>query len=231
MCDTILIKRGYFIMKKGFTIAELLITLGIVGVLAAMTAPVIMDMMPNDTKVRFMKAYNAIAVANDEMLDNSDLYKQTVYLTGSPDILGEPTCIGLGCVQQTTSMDPALNSATAYANSSKYAKILAYQFGIPLDDVTTSGSKSTFTAKDGSSWEITSTLSTENSAKILNSNIVVDIDGKDKGDNCNSSTSSCKKPDQFKFKVDTYGAVSADDTLGKQFLKNAADVNSNSEED
>lgn len=217
-------------MKKGFTIAELLITLGIVGLLAAMTAPAVMNMMPNETKIKYMKAYNAIAVTNDEILNNSDLYYQTVYTEGSVSLLGEPTCMGLGCVQKTKSNDPDLNEATASENSSKYGKILAYQFGVPLDDVTITGNKCIFILKDGSQWEITANLKTEDNAKILNANIVVDLDGKDKGKNCYSSSSSCKKPDKFKFKVDTYGAVSADDPLGEEFLKDASNVSSDDEE-
>ena len=51
-------------MKKGFTLAEVLITLGIIGVVAAMTMPVIIsNYKKQEIKTGFKKAYSAISQA------------------------------------------------------------------------------------------------------------------------------------------------------------------------
>ena len=216
-------------MKKGFTIAEILITMGIVAVIAAMTAPAVMNMLPNTSKIKYMNIYNAIITANETMLNDETLYKPEYYLTGNDSLIGEPKCIGLGCTAGTTYPDNSLNTATASAGAGKYGKVLAFIMGIDLDEVTGSGAQIKFTGKDGSDWQVNSTTSTEDSATILNVNITVDISG-DKGKNC-SYSSSCKNADQFKFKVDTYGAVTPDDDLGKKFLKNATDIHTKEQEE
>jgi len=51
-------------MKKAFTLAEVLITLGIIGVVAAMTMPVLMQNHKKQVTVaRLKKAYNTISNA------------------------------------------------------------------------------------------------------------------------------------------------------------------------
>ena len=47
-------------MKKGFTLAELLITMGIIGVIAAILAPAIGNLMPDSNKGKVLKVYNAL---------------------------------------------------------------------------------------------------------------------------------------------------------------------------
>lgn len=63
-------------MKKGFTLAEVLITLGIVGIIAAMTVPAVMKNYKNKVYVaQLQKVYSQVAdaarsIMNDENTDN-----------------------------------------------------------------------------------------------------------------------------------------------------------------
>ena len=51
-------------MKKGFTLAEVLITLGIIGIIAAMTLPtVIKNNQRKEAEAKFKKAYSAVSQA------------------------------------------------------------------------------------------------------------------------------------------------------------------------
>ena len=47
-------------IKKGFTLQELLITLAIIGVVAAIVGPGIVGLMPSKSKAMYLKAYNIL---------------------------------------------------------------------------------------------------------------------------------------------------------------------------
>lgn len=95
-------------MKKfGFTLAELIITLSIVGVVAALAAPAITNLVPDKNKVKVINYHNtlenAIAnIMNDESIfhpytipDSNNNYVFTndgnTYCTGGVDCIGAAT--------------------------------------------------------------------------------------------------------------------------------------------
>ena len=61
--------------KRGFTLAELMIVLAILGVIAAILTPLIFNAAPDENKLRFRKAYYTIQRATDAVL-NSDTYPE-----------------------------------------------------------------------------------------------------------------------------------------------------------
>lgn len=71
-------------LKDGFTLAEVLITLGIIGVVAAMTIPVLMNnIQENQYKVAYKKAFSVasqawLQVANDNMLEGRNGWESNV---------------------------------------------------------------------------------------------------------------------------------------------------------
>lgn len=215
--------------NKGFTLVELLVTLGIIAVLAAVTTPLLVKLRPDQAKSFYVKAHSTLVNTTGEILSDTSCY-MTEY--GND---GKATCIGLGCNSIPKYIDNIEGEELIgdISTNVKYGAILALRMGLDKDDVTHSGSKTTFRAKDGVYWEINSTESTTSvngkNLKSITNDIVIDIDGEDRGDNC-SYSSSCKKPDQFKFKVDTFGKVSAEDALGKAFLKNPYDLKASQED-
>lgn len=68
-------KLGKLIKKhKGFTLAEVLITLGIIGVVAAITIPVLMNnVQDNQFKTAYKKAYSIIQQAFQKSLSDNDI--------------------------------------------------------------------------------------------------------------------------------------------------------------
>lgn len=62
-------------MKKGFTLAEVLITLGIIGVVAAMTMPTLINNINNKQNIAALKkAYSLISQAGvDVIRENGSL--------------------------------------------------------------------------------------------------------------------------------------------------------------
>lgn len=188
-------------MKRGFTLAELLVSLGIIGVIAAMTIPMLAHIRPNDTKIKYMRVYNAINEITQAALDNSELYRSV--LVGV-----EESCVGLNCTARPN-IQP-YKSMSGWNDNAKYAIILAQNLNVDDSLSSFGSSSSTFYTNDGAKWIVTSSRE-----------ITVDIDGTDKGKNCTYG-SSCKRPDIFKFSVDEYGAVTPKDNLGKVFIKNAS---------
>ena len=101
--------------KTGFTLTELLITIAIIGVVAALSAPVVTNLTPDKNKMMFMKNYNEVVAITEKLLSDPELY-QTQYAiaqTGGVDIDGDgtidfqegqkyPACIGLQCQQKPT---------------------------------------------------------------------------------------------------------------------------------
>lgn len=61
--------------KRGFTLAELMIVLAILGVIAAILTPLVFNAAPDENRLRFRKAYYTIQRATDAVL-NSDTYPE-----------------------------------------------------------------------------------------------------------------------------------------------------------
>ena len=61
--------------KKGFTLAELMIVLAILGVIAAILTPLAFNATPDENKLKFKKAYYTLQRATDAVL-NSDNYPE-----------------------------------------------------------------------------------------------------------------------------------------------------------
>ncbi len=216
-------------MKKGFTLSELLITLGIIGVVAALATPTLVKLKPDDAKGKFLKAHNVLSNMTADIVSDSSLY-----MTDFND-LGQPTCAGIGCNEIPDYIDneDASDLIGNVSSGAKFGALLALRLNVDKDDVTKTSTGVTFTTTDGIEWEITSNSSNVSvngySLTTEENEVVIDINGEDKGKNCEYST-SCKTPDQFKFKVDTYGNVSAEDAMGKAYLKNSSNMKANDED-
>lgn len=78
--------------RTGFTLAEVLVTLAIIGIVAALTVPsLITNIQENQTKTALKKAYSVISQATAKIKDDNggtmlNLCGTTGYTSGSPDI-------------------------------------------------------------------------------------------------------------------------------------------------
>lgn len=188
--------------KKGFTLAEIVVTLGIIGIITAITGPSLINLMPDKTKVEVLKAHKLINDATIEMLDDPGLYYPN------------KTCKGLDC---TAKPDRILDGETAtsmssYSGAMKYPKLLCYK--MLSDGCTASTTQVTFTTPDGNDWTVT------NANKIT-----VDVNGAD-GPNKTFTSSYAKKDiDRFVFEVSPRGYVTGYDSLTARYLQNRDKLN------
>jgi len=68
-------------MRKGFTLAETLITMAVIGIIMALSIPAVIQ-STNDTAPLFKKAYNSVGDVVDELINDTALYP-TGEITGN----------------------------------------------------------------------------------------------------------------------------------------------------
>ena len=199
-------------MKKAFTLAEVLITLGIIGVVAAITAPMIDGIMPDKNKAKVLKVYKTICDANKEILNDRSLYLSVDENENDDD----SACVGLRCVKQPTNpyySDPRFNSVSKYgAILSKYldAEVLFSKRG---------DHRTNFVTPDGVYWGIYGGLG-------FAEEIMIDVDISEDSPNCWYGV--CEKnqhPDWYCFLVKENGQVFPNDPLTAAYLKNPYKLN------
>lgn len=67
--------------KKGFTLAEILIAMGVLGIIATVLLPVVIQSSPNQSKVMFRKAYSSLQNAVNAMINDDNNYPSTQTIT------------------------------------------------------------------------------------------------------------------------------------------------------
>lgn len=209
-------------LKKGFTLQELLISLAVIGVVSAVALPSLMSIQPDKSKTIYMKTYNTLTTLTDEILSDPSLY-YTTYKSN-----GEPNCTGLRCndpplTEQFNVFD--INGWLSYGgsleeNENKFALCLASKMNIQESfgpNLIGSDNDVQFTTVDGIRWEFMNS----------STDLTINIKPTDHSNNnpCSYST-TCLKPNEFKFRIDNDGGIRPADALGMAYLQNPMDTRS-----
>lgn len=190
--------------KHGFTLTELLVTLGIIGVVAAILAPTLGNLMPDKNKAMVLKIYKNISEITDDLLKDSTVYYRV------------QDCTGLQC----TGMPRASEYQNAkYEGANKYVNLLAANLQLSEENPTFSGNTAKFTTMDGVEWSFKLPQ-----GGSYNQTLTVDLNGSDKGKNCHYGE-DCKKPDQFIFTILESGKIIGADPLTIAYLNNPLKLN------
>lgn len=207
------LRIGAKMKKTGFTLAELLVTLGVVGVVAALVAPAVSNMIPDRDKMLLLKKYNEVAEINTVLLDNSQLY-----FTKNTGDRNNIACLGLGCTQQPVL---APYNTPDYAGDKKYPNLLASMLGVKKEDVTFNSKGAQFTTKDGTSYTV-NFLTSQNASLAKHGAAQLWISLKGEKDDLLLYQFNNKKPKAYQFIVKTDGSVlpSKADPLGGAYLRN-----------
>lgn len=185
--------------KSGFTLAEILLSLAIIGIIAAVTIPSLLNLRPDTAKMKVIKCKNVLEKLNAELLDDSSIYAVN------------EECSGLDCTE------PA--DETAYndvSGGNKYINLVARNLETDTKYAkgtsTTLSDNSTITTRDGIKW------------RFNNRTVILSIDpNKSESDSC--MYPDCDKPNKFRLKVNNDGSVSGDDPMSKAYFDNSQKFN------
>ena len=198
--------------KKGFTLAETLIVITIIGVLAAIMIPSLKGGVIDKRKVMFKKAYRLTDLIVKDLINNQEMYPYDPKRPGFKNtdfvrLAGEDTTYG---------------GTSENAKKNKFAKL----FERKIDTVETEYEKygfKWFTASDGISYAVERTdFDTNTEATVF-----VNTDGINKGYDCvndsiNTNIPKCanaeKQQDIFRLFVNYDGTVKPADNVAREML-------------
>ena len=205
-------------MKKfGFTLSEIIITLGVVGVVAAITAPLIEGLMPDSNKAKVLKVYKTVHSINKELLNDRSLYIEGEYNNNK--------CTGFGC--QNLPSNPDKNDAK-YQGSQKYPHLLIDHLDVIDINYPDSSQPSLveFKTSDGVTWKFTFASRPKVSENPIKYGYKTKfyVDFSTDGSGC-IYDNSCLKPTRFRFDMNAQGKLVGDDPLTKAYLENPYKLN------
>lgn len=208
-------------MKKfGFTLAELMIALSIIGVTAVLVAPLVVDLMPDANKAKILKYRSQIETAIAEMYENPDIYHPVSIPANDPN---DPTLMNLSIdfdgIDRWTN-DPNISPETCegiscmqFDDGRTFIEELQLRLNINEDNRTPDNSEWTIQETDVPSWSI-------------------EINLKPQEDTCIYAENNCTLRDAntFRLNIDTHGNVNAGDPLTEAYFRNPLNLNSRRED-
>ena len=204
--------------KSGFTLAEIIVTLTIIGIIAALIAPKINVLIPDKNKIKIIKYYNLINDGIESMLGDTDLYHPSWQAVNINNVdveiftaNGTDPCVGLQCIEQ---LKPSGEQ------QSYITRQLRDKLGLNNDNIAADGSTITMTDFDSTSEEMSVTIRTAPGKGNCQSRVLT-IQPPENISPCGT----LKQVDTFTFKIDKYGTISPTDVLTKIYLQNATDMN------
>lgn len=221
-------------MKKAFTLAEVLITIAIIGIVSAITLPVINNLMPDKNKTLYLKTYDTISNTIKELAANSKLYP----ICKDPDQEDSIFCQAHPLFNTMNPLVAPFKDNPKYSSFGKLCNLLAFSLGVDEDEVSCQNGadiyvfdlasvdqkfndKKSFTTSNGMQWWVHQDVLIGNlatPAAAFEANIYVDING-DSEPNCIYNEDSCTSPDRFMFMVAANGSVYPADPMGKKYIE------------
>ena len=115
--------------KHGYTLAETLITLGIIGIAATLISPTFRQLIPSKEKMEFMECYKLLtnALPAIDFTPTNDQYKY-VYNPTTQTGKVYPACLGVACVNVADEISNA-SSSSAYSWSGAGSDLTKFNDG------------------------------------------------------------------------------------------------------
>lgn len=206
--------------KKGFTLPEVMVTLGVLGILAAILVPAITKSAPDSKKVMFKKAYSTLETAVSELINDDVNYPAT-----AKDVLeGTSISVQVGLhYQDVTGVVPS--------DANKFCYLLSQVMNtVGTVKCATADTPKTFMTSDGILWSTRYKNESNNFPLKMDSTndavLLIDVNGS-KGPNCGAAgnlykTATCAAnitADQYEIGVRFDGKLIVYDTNAVTILE------------
>ncbi len=180
-------------MKYAFTLAEALIVLGIVAILATLSTLAVTNVKPDEDVIMFRKAYRTISSAIEQIKKNKDLFYENCETNQVSQLAN------ICKIQANDSLNDAYNFINTFSkligavNSNIQTNVTEIEEGIFGNEY----HNNAFSTADGIYWEISNTYGGPNYE------LYVYPDGvNSKSKACSYDSSSCPRPNKFYFTID-----------------------------
>lgn len=211
--------------KKGYTLAEILITVGIIGILSAIMIPLANKYRPDADKATYLKTYDSLTSVVNNMINNSEIFPY-VYI----DPNGNETDVHKMPLFNTNKVPYDYDENGRFdndeyigGNEDKFCYILAES----LKSIEFFSCKSTDYING--SWKDSSAgFRTDNNVQFLvkteltphyKTTLWIDVNGEKNGYNCLYDKNNCTTPDRFKFLIAADGTIIPADIMGRKYIQ------------
>lgn len=144
--------------RRAFTLAETLITLAVIGVVAAIVVPTLMHAMPSNNRVMFKKAYATLEQVVSSLSNDTTNYPSTAACKDTIGNIDVPRGFNYVCSPNAGNIDGTCKSnATGISGNNKFGYLFADQLntvGTISTVATGSTGYYTFNTTDGIAWSI-----------------------------------------------------------------------------
>ncbi len=228
-------------LNNAFTLTELMVALGVVGILCAILLPVIFNLMPNQNTIMAKRAYYTVQSVVSDLINDEACYPDKSAVNnpriGFDDAAGSVNC---------TDWDEGHINDTGTSNAAKKFKYL-FEKKLNLHEPVSGGApENSFSTTDGLDW-VFSNANFSSSGEGGSIMLTVDVNGKSKpncgqanayaifdenGTGCNTRTNGF---DRFRMEIKGNGQIEIQDDWAKEAVKVdrniTSDKNSNAEDD
>lgn len=193
--------KGEYMKKLGYTLAEVLITMTVIGIVAALTIPMVNKFKPDVNKTKFLKTFDSLQQVIHTAASSHKLFA----LTDSNGFVYKEDPL--------LNMDEVIYEGQTCNSSEKLCSIVAYSMGVTgyvcgemnleaPDFVTPDGTQFFFQLETVPYYKTT---------------IIFDINGAS-APNCTYSN-TCREPDRYRVLVGANGHTIPSDPMGQLYLQ------------
>ena len=208
---------------KGFTLTELMVAMGVIGILVAVVTPAIMKTRPNKNKMMIKKSFYTAEQIVSTLINDERLYPDMKEICDRGVVEGEdPTKVY--CAFGFDYDNSVRYEGETYAGNTKFADLFASRLNVKTEDET----NHIYYTTDGIKWDLSGTVGAwtkgqdtpgkfgdqTNAAGV--GKITVDVNG-DEAPNCRESAENCSADDfdQYVIEILATGKMRIDPTDAK----------------
>ncbi len=208
---------------KGFTLTELMVAMGVIGILVAVVTPAIMKTRPNKNKMMIKKSFYTAEQIVSTLINDERLYPDMKEICDRGVVEGEdPTKVY--CAFGFDYDNSVRYEGETYAGNTKFADLFASRLNVKTEDET----NHIYYTTDGIKWDLSGTVGAwtkgqdtpgkfgdqTNAAGV--GKITVDVNG-DEAPNCRESNENCSADDfdQYVIEILATGKMRIDSTDAK----------------